>query len=129
VAVPDPRFDRLCALTGGREEQHKPPIIQITDIAGLVEGACKGEGLGNAFLHHVSVCHVLFHVVRGFADLSIEHVKGNVDPVRDMAIIATELRLKDLQAMEKRTSLFSLYSVSSFLFYPSPISYSNFGQQ
>jgi ribosome-binding ATPase YchF (GTP1/OBG family) len=68
----------------------------------LVEGACKGEGLGNAFLHHVSVCHVLFHVVRGFKDISIEHVKGNVDPVRDMAIIATELRLKDLDAMEKR---------------------------
>ena len=69
VAVPDPRFDRLCDLMGGRAEQHKPPVIQITDIAGLVEGASKGAGLGNAFLHHVSVCHVLFHVVRGFKDI------------------------------------------------------------
>lgn len=100
VAVPDRRFDHLCSLVGN--DANVAPVIQITDIAGLVEGASKGAGLGNAFLHHISVCHVIFHIIRAFDDVEIEHVHGNVEPVRDIEIICRELRHKDLEAMEKR---------------------------
>nr|VZI43137.1 unnamed protein product [Spirometra erinaceieuropaei] len=93
VTVPDPRFDWLC-------EHHKPAsevpaYLNIVDIAGLVKGAHDGEGLGNAFLSHIKSVDALIHVLRVFSDPDVSHVEGDVDPVRDLAIIEEELRLKD----------------------------------
>ena len=72
----------------------------MVDIAGLVKGANEGQGLGNAFLSHISGCDAIFHMLRVFKDDDITHVEGEVDPVRDIQIINDELRLKDLQAVE-----------------------------
>ena len=71
--------------------------IAITDIAGLVKGASKGEGLGNAFLSHISAVDGIYHVVRAFPDEDIMHNEGDIDPIRDIEIINGELRSKDLQ--------------------------------
>jgi obg-like ATPase 1 len=71
--------------------------ISITDIAGLVKGASKGEGLGNAFLSHISAVDGIYHVVRAFPDENIMHNEGEIDPIRDIEIINGELRSKDLQ--------------------------------
>jgi obg-like ATPase 1 len=71
--------------------------ISITDIAGLVKGASKGEGLGNAFLSHISAVDGIYHVVRAFPDEDIMHNEGEIDPIRDIEIINGELRSKDLQ--------------------------------
>ncbi|MFB3132314.1 MAG: redox-regulated ATPase YchF, partial [Rhodothermales bacterium] len=100
VPVPDDRLDRLAALT-------KPPkvtstTIEFVDIAGLVAGASKGEGLGNQFLGHIRQVDALIHVVRCFDDDSVAHVTGPVDPAHDIEIIETELLLKDLESVEKR---------------------------
>ncbi|XP_071792196.1 obg-like ATPase 1 [Asterias amurensis] len=100
VPVPDERFDFLC-------EFHKPlskvpAFLHVTDIAGLVKGAHEGQGLGNAFLSHVSACDALFHLSRAFEDDDVTHVEGDVDPVRDLAIIFEELRLKDESILEQR---------------------------
>ncbi|KAK6485065.1 obg-like ATPase 1 [Huso huso] len=93
VPVPDERFDYLC-------EYHKPAskvpaFLNVVDIAGLVKGAHAGQGLGNAFLSHISACDAIFHMTRAFEDEDIIHVEGSVDPVRDIEIIHEELRLKD----------------------------------
>jgi len=98
VPVPDERFDWLC-------EHYKPPskvpaFLNVTDIAGLVKGASEGQGLGNAFLSHVSACDALYHLCRAFDDDDVTHVEGEVNPVRDLEIIGDELRLKDLQYLE-----------------------------
>eukprot|EP01061_Rhynchopus_euleeides_P039069 TRINITY_DN67011_c0_g1_i1.p2 TRINITY_DN67011_c0_g1~~TRINITY_DN67011_c0_g1_i1.p2 ORF type:complete len:409 (+),score=226.01 TRINITY_DN67011_c0_g1_i1:44-1228(+) len=95
VEVPDKRFDELVAF-------FKPPSavradLMVCDIAGLVKGASEGEGLGNAFLSHISACDALFHMVRCFDSEDITHVEGNVDPVRDIELINHELVLKDLE--------------------------------
>ncbi|KAJ9452727.1 Obg-like ATPase 1 [Diplonema papillatum] len=95
VEVPDTRFDELVAF-------HKPPSIvradlTICDIAGLVRGASEGEGLGNAFLSHISACDALFHMCRCFDSEDITHVEGSVDPVRDVELINNELILKDIE--------------------------------
>merc|ERR1712110_865811 len=99
VAVPDYRFDMLC-------KDHKPAskvpaYLNVVDISGLVKGANEGQGLGNAFLSHISGCDAIFHMLRVFKDDDITHVEGEVDPVRDIQIINDELRLKDLQAIKK----------------------------
>ncbi|XP_034990988.1 obg-like ATPase 1 isoform X1 [Zootoca vivipara] len=93
VPVPDERFDFLC-------EYHKPPskipaFLNVVDIAGLVKGAHAGQGLGNAFLSHISACDGIFHLLRSFDDDDITHIEGSVAPVRDIEIIHEELRLKD----------------------------------
>ncbi|XP_059822662.1 obg-like ATPase 1 [Hypanus sabinus] len=93
VPVPDERFDFLC-------KYHKPPskipaFLNVVDIAGLVKGAHAGQGLGNAFLSHISACDAIFHLTRAFEDDGIVHIEGSVDPVRDIEIIHEELRLKD----------------------------------
>jgi len=99
VNVPDERFDWLC-------EYHKPaskvpPVLQVTDIAGLIRGASRGEGLGNAFLSHIRSVDGIAEVVRVFEDTEITHVEDSVDPVRDLEIILNELIEKDIDTAQK----------------------------
>ncbi|XP_065319535.1 obg-like ATPase 1 isoform X2 [Gordionus sp. m RMFG-2023] len=99
--VADARFDYLCSIYN--PASRVPSFLTVVDIAGLVKGAHMGAGLGNAFLSHASACDALFHVGRCFEDPEVTHVEdGGVDPVRDAEIIHDELRLKDLQAVDKR---------------------------
>ncbi|MCC5976239.1 MAG: redox-regulated ATPase YchF [Rubellimicrobium sp.] len=100
VAVPDPRLDRLAAIAKSR--QIIPTRMTFVDIAGLVKGASKGEGLGNQFLANIRECDAIAHVLRCFEDGDITHVEGRVDPVADAATIETELMLADLESVEKR---------------------------
>lgn len=100
VPVPDPRLDRLFELVESAEKT--PAYIEFFDIAGLVEGASRGEGLGNQFLAHIREVDAIIHVVRCFEDDQVTHVAGSVDPKRDIDIIDTELLLKDLETVEKR---------------------------
>ena len=100
VAVPDARLDRLSELAGSK--QTLPATIEFVDIAGLVAGASKGEGLGNKFLAHIREVDAVVHVVRCFEDPNVVHVEGSVDPVRDIETIDTELMLKDMETVEKR---------------------------
>lgn len=100
IMVPDPRLDKLAELV--KPQQVQPTVVQIVDIAGLVRGASKGEGLGNQFLANIRECEAIIHVLRCFEDPNIIHVEAQVDPVRDKEIIDTELQLKDLETVEKR---------------------------
>jgi GTP-binding protein YchF len=100
VPMPDDRLAVLAALVN--PEKTVRAVVDFTDIAGLVRGASKGEGLGNRFLGAVRECSAVLEVVRCFDDDNISHVNGNADPVRDVEIIETELLLADLQSVEKR---------------------------
>jgi hypothetical protein len=100
VPVPDERLERVRELAGSPEAV--PTTIEFVDIAGLVEGASEGEGLGNQFLANIREVDAIVHVVRCFEDDSVAHVDGSVDPVRDVETINTELLLKDLETVEKR---------------------------
>jgi hypothetical protein len=100
VPVPDERLERVKELAGSPETV--PTTIEFVDIAGLVEGASEGEGLGNQFLANIREVDAIIHVVRCFEDDSVAHVDGSVDPVRDVETINTELLLKDLETVEKR---------------------------
>ncbi|MFC7703959.1 redox-regulated ATPase YchF [Plastorhodobacter daqingensis] len=100
VAVPDARLDRLAAIAGSR--QIIPTRMTFVDIAGLVRGASKGEGLGNQFLANIRECDAIAHVLRCFEDGDITHVEGRVDPVADAETIETELMLADLESIERR---------------------------
>ncbi|MBF0341623.1 MAG: redox-regulated ATPase YchF, partial [Magnetococcales bacterium] len=100
VAVNDPRLDALTALL--KPKRKIPAVMEFLDIAGLVKGASKGEGLGNQFLGHIRQVEAVAHVVRCFVDDDITHVHDRVDPVRDIDIIDTELMLADLASLEKR---------------------------
>lgn len=98
MAVPDERFDWLCDLY---KTIRVPAYLTVIDIAGLVKGASGGEGLGNAFLSHIQAVDGIYHMVRAFSDEEVIHVEGEVDPIRDMEIIHDELRLKDVQFLER----------------------------
>ena len=100
VAVPDPRLERLAELAGSA--QTLPATMEFVDIAGLVAGASKGEGLGNQFLGHIREVDAIVHVVRCFEDPNVVHVEGSVDPIRDIETIDTELLLSDLEAVMRR---------------------------
>ena len=100
VAVPDERLQVLAKISGSAEII--PSQIEFVDIAGLVAGASKGEGLGNQFLSHIRQVDAVVHVVRCFKDENIVHVAGSVDPVRDMGVINLELALADLAQIERR---------------------------
>ena len=100
VNVPDPRLDRLADLV--KPEKVIPATVEIVDIAGLVKGASKGEGLGNQFLGNIRETDAILHVLRCFDDDNIVHVDGAVDPLRDKETIDMELQLKDLETVEKR---------------------------
>jgi len=100
VAVPEPRLDALAAIAGSKEII--PARINFVDVAGLVRGASKGEGLGNQFLANIRDTDAVAFVARCFEDGDVTHVEGRVDPLDDLAIIETELMLADLESLEKR---------------------------
>lgn len=100
VAIPDTRLTTLAALAESKNVI--PTSIEFVDIAGLVKGAAEGKGKGNAFLSHIREVDLILHVVRCFEDDDIIHVEGDVNPERDIAIIESELILKDLESVEKR---------------------------
>jgi len=100
VPVPDQRFEALCKLY--EPDSRVGATVDFVDIAGLVRGASKGEGRGNAFLSNIRECHAIAHVVRCFDDPNIVHVDGKVDPASDIETINTELILRDLETVEKR---------------------------
>ena len=100
VNVPDPRLEVLESLVN--PERVVPATVEIVDIAGLVKGASKGEGLGNQFLGNIRETDAIIHVLRCFEDPNIVHVDGSVDPIRDKETIDIELQLKDLESVEKR---------------------------
>jgi hypothetical protein len=100
VSVPDARLEPLARIA--KVSQIIPAAIEFVDIAGLVKGASQGEGLGNKFLSHIREVDAIVHVVRCFDDPDIVHVTGNVDPVRDIEIVNTELVLADLEALRRR---------------------------
>ncbi len=100
VAVPDPRLDKLVAIAKSQKEI--PTQLEFVDIAGLVRGASKGEGLGNQFLANIREVDAIVHVLRCFEDDDIKHVEDSVDPVRDAETIETELMLADLDSLERR---------------------------
>ncbi len=99
VEVPDPRLGALAAIVD--PERVMPAIVEFVDIAGLVAGASKGEGLGNQFLAHIRETDAIVNVVRCFEDANVIHVAGKVDPLADIEVIQTELALADLATMEK----------------------------
>ena len=103
VAVPDPRLERLARLAGSA--QIVPTRLTFVDIAGLVRGASRGEGLGNQFLANIREVDAIAHVVRCFEDHDVAHVEGRIDPVGDIETIETELMLADLESLEKRVEL------------------------
>lgn len=100
ITVPDERLNKLAELV--KPQRVMPNTIEIVDIAGLVKGASKGEGLGNQFLGNIRTTDAIIHVLRCFDDGNVVHVDGSVDPVRDKEIIDTELQLKDLDTVTKR---------------------------
>jgi len=100
VNVPDERYDWL--VNFHKPASQIPAALSITDIAGLIRGASKGEGLGNNFLSHIRAVDGIYHVIRIFEDSDVTHVEGAVDPVRDLQIVTEELMLKDLEQCEKR---------------------------
>lgn len=102
VEVPDPRLNKLTELV--EPKKTVPTAFEFTDIAGIVEGASKGEGLGNKFLSHIRQVDAISHVVRCFEDENITHVSGRVDPIRDIEVINLELILADLESVDKRIS-------------------------
>src|SRR3982075_1734145 len=100
VEVPDPRLAQIAAIA--RPQKVVAAAVEFVDIAGLVAGASKGEGLGNQFLANIRECDAIAHVVRCFEDPNVVHVAGKVDPVSDIETINTELALADLDAVERQ---------------------------
>jgi GTP-binding protein YchF len=99
VEVPDPRLAQLAQVA--KPQKVVPAVVEFVDIAGLVAGASKGEGLGNQFLANIRECDAIAHVVRCFEDPNVVHVAGRVEPVSDIETIHTELALADLATVEK----------------------------
>ncbi|MDX9689829.1 MAG: redox-regulated ATPase YchF [Proteobacteria bacterium] len=102
VSVPDPRLDQLAAIA--HSEKIIPTQLEFVDIAGLVRGAARGEGLGNKFLAHIREVDAIIHVLRCFEDGDITHVEDSIDPVRDAETVETELMLADMESLERRVT-------------------------
>jgi len=111
ITVPDPRLDKLTELV--KPKATIPTTIEIVDIAGLIKGASKGEGLGNQFLANIREVDAIVHVIRCFDNDNVVHVDGTIDPVRDKEIVDTELLLKDLETAEKRLDKYRKASKSA----------------
>ena len=116
VNIPDKRLNRIVELID--PEKIVPNTVDIVDIAGLVKGASKGEGLGNQFLSNIRETNAIIHVLRCYQDKNITHVEGNVDPLRDKEIVDFELQLKDMESLEKRKEKIIKYL--NCLLYTSP---------
>ncbi len=99
AVIEDPRLDDVAAIVGSPETH--PATIEFVDIAGLVEGASRGEGLGNQFLHHIRETDAIAHVVRLFEDPNVAHVAGAIDPIADLETVDTELAIADLETVER----------------------------
>lgn len=104
ITVPDERLNKLSELV--KPQNIVPTTVEIVDIAGLVKGASKGEGLGNKFLGNIRECNAIIHVLRCFDDPNVVHVDGEVNPVKDKEIIDTELQLKDLESVDAKIKKF-----------------------
>ncbi|NQV46226.1 MAG: redox-regulated ATPase YchF [Rhodospirillaceae bacterium] len=102
VSVPDPRLDIIAEI--GKSAKVVPTQLEFVDIAGLVRGASKGEGLGNQFLANIREVDAIIHVLRCFEDENVTHVEGGIEPVRDAETVETELMLADLESLEKRVT-------------------------
>src|SRR6056297_3184970 len=100
VSVPDERLDKIAELV--KPEKVVPTSVEFVDIAGLVKGASKGEGLGNQFLGNIRETDAVIHILRCFDDENVTHVDATVDPVRDKEVVDAELQLKDLETVENR---------------------------
>lgn len=100
IGVPDDRLDKIAVIA--KSQKIIPTQLEIVDIAGLVRGASKGEGLGNQFLGHIRSVDAIFHVLRCFEDDDVTHVDGSVNPLRDMTTIETELMIADMESLERR---------------------------
>ena len=100
VELPDERLDKISKIS--KSEKVIPATVEFVDIAGLVEGASKGEGLGNKFLGHIRETQAIIHVVRCFVDNEVTHVNEKVDPISDVEIIEMELILSDIESLEKQ---------------------------
>src|SRR5690554_3573767 len=100
VGVPDPRLEKLASIA--KSAQIIPTRLTFVDIAGLVRGASKGEGLGNQFLAHIREVDAIAHVLRCFEDPDITHVEGRVDPIADADTVETELMVADMESLERR---------------------------
>ena len=100
VAVPDARLDKLSEMY--HPKKTTPAVVEFVDIAGLVKGASRGEGLGNKFLANIRECAAIVHVVRCFDDDNVIHVEGSTDPLRDMDIIDLELIMADVEMVDRR---------------------------
>ena len=105
VEVPDPRLDQLAEIV--KPERIVPATVEFVDIAGLVAGASKGEGLGNQFLANIRECDAIAHIVRCFVDENVVHVAGHIAPLEDVGVINTELALADLASVEKALNRYS----------------------
>ncbi len=105
VEVPDPRLNALAAIA--KPDKVIPAAVEFVDIAGLVAGASKGEGLGNQFLANIRECDAIAHIVRCFEDPNIVHVSGRIDPISDIEVIDTELALADLATVDKQLAKYS----------------------
>ena len=100
VEVPDKRINDIADVFNPKVIT--PAVVEFVDIAGLVKGASKGEGLGNKFLSHIRDVDAIVHVVRAFEEENVTHVEGSIDPIRDIEIIETELLIRDIASVEKR---------------------------
>ena len=112
VPMPDPRLDALAEIV--KPEKVIPTTMEFVDIAGLVAGASKGEGLGNKFLSHIREVDAITHVVRCFEDGDVTHVEGKVDPIADIETIETELMIADLESIERRLAIAWILSTGKF---------------
>jgi ribosome-binding ATPase len=113
VEVPDPRLHALAAIA--KPDKVIPAAVEFVDIAGLVAGASKGEGLGNQFLANIRECDAIAHIVRCFEDPNVVHVSGRIDPISDIEVINTELALADLTTVDKQLAKYSKVAKSSGL--------------
>ena len=114
VPVPDKRLDKLVSISNSIKKIYT--TISFVDIAGLVKGASKGEGLGNKFLSHIREVDAIIHMIRCFDSDDIQNVNSNVDPIRDLEIIETEMKLADLDSIEKRLDKKNRKNVEEKLF-------------